>query len=51
MLKEDKAVYIRNADADVDSKGHMFLKGDRPVMEPAHDSILSILKKNDVSAR
>lgn len=50
MLKEGHIVYIRGADAEVDEKGHIFMTGDKVLMEPAHDSIPSINVEKNISS-
>ena len=51
MLKEGKAVYIRGVDSKVDSSGHIFVTGEKVLMEIAHDEIRKINLENNISSR
>ena len=48
-MKIDSAVYIRGVDAEVDENGHIYLTGEKILMEPAHDGIASIKHSNNIS--
>lgn len=51
LLREGSVVYLRGVESDVDSKGFMYLKGTKILIEPAHDSISSVNRDNNVSGR